>query len=95
MKQVSRKNRDAISSIFLLIVNLGIDSITVKPYMSHTSHRKVDFNEFVQNPLCCDMDMIIFGLHSYGKKHYRELTLWHFSSTFRSSHSVRSAYQRK
>ena len=49
-----------ISSIFLLIVNLEIDSITAKPY------RKADFNEFVQNYLCCDMGMIIFDLHGYG-----------------------------
>ena len=27
---------------------------------------KVDFNEFVQNSLCCDMGMIIFDLNGYG-----------------------------
>ena len=31
----------------------------------HTSHRKVYFNEFGQNSLCCDMGMIIFDLHGY------------------------------
>ena len=30
---------------------------------SHTSYRKVYFNEFVQNYWGCDMGMIIFDLH--------------------------------
>ena len=33
---------------------------------NHTSHRKVYFNEFVQNSLGCDMGIIIFDLHGYG-----------------------------
>ena len=33
---------------------------------NNISHRKVDFNQFVQNYLCCDMGMIIFDLHGYG-----------------------------
>ena len=32
---------------------------------NHTSHRKVDFNEFVQNYLGCDMGIIIFDLHGF------------------------------
>ena len=42
-----------ISSIFLLVVNLEIDSITAKPYIPQ---------KFVQNSLCCDMGMITFDL---------------------------------
>ena len=44
-----------ISSIFLLVVRVEIDSITAK----HASHRKVDFNEFVQNSLCRDTGRIL------------------------------------
>ena len=33
---------------------------------NHTSHKKVDFNEFVQNSLGCNMGIIIFDLHGYG-----------------------------
>ena len=33
---------------------------------NHTTQRKVDFKEFVQNSLCCDMGLIIFDLHGYG-----------------------------
>ena len=33
---------------------------------NHTSHRKVQFYEFVQIVLCCDMGTIIFDLHGYG-----------------------------
>ena len=33
---------------------------------NHTSYRKFDFNEFVRNPLCCNMVMIIFDLQGYG-----------------------------
>ena len=47
----------AISSIFLLVVEF---------WPNHTSHRKVQFNEFVENSLCCDMGTIIFDLHGYG-----------------------------
>jgi hypothetical protein len=32
---------------------------------NHTSHRKIDFNEYIQNYLCCDMGMIIFELDGY------------------------------
>ena len=72
----------SISSIFLLIVNLGIDSIMAK------LHIKVDFNEFVQNSLYCDMGIIVltsmFMEAVGGQKHYSERTLWH--STQRSVH---------
>ena len=46
-----------ISSIFLPVVNLGIHSITAKP------QRKVDFNEFVQNFLCCDKGSTFGSFH--------------------------------
>ena len=32
----------------------------------YTSHRKVYLNEFVQNLLCCNIDIIIFDLYGYG-----------------------------
>ena len=35
-------------------------------YKISSIQRKVDFNEFVQNSLCCDMYMIILDLHGYG-----------------------------
>ena len=45
-----------ISSIFLLVVRVEIDSITAKIYITasrpkYTSYKKVYFNEFVQNYL--------------------------------------------
>ena len=40
-------------------------SILKQTAASWTNHRKVDFNEFVQNSLCCDIGMIIFVLHGY------------------------------
>ena len=58
-----------ISSIFLLVVNLGIDSITRPNHTSHgqTIHptEKLISIKIVQNSLCCDMGMIIFDLHGY------------------------------
>ena len=53
-----------ILSIFLLVVGVEIDSAVSPP--NHTSQRKVYFNEFVQNSLCCNMGIIIYYLHFYG-----------------------------
>jgi hypothetical protein len=57
---------------------------------NHISYRKVYFDEFVQNSLGCDMGMIIFDLHGgcYLTAHF-------FTSTFGSSQSACSAYQKK
>ena len=43
----------------------GIHQLRGQEEPNHTAHRKVDFNEFVQNSLCCDMGIIIFDLHGY------------------------------
>ena len=47
----------------------------------------------------CNMGMIIFDLHGMeavrGQTPYKDRTLWHFNSTFDSSHSASSAYKKK
>ena len=48
-----------ISPIFLMVVQVEIDSITAKSYIPEKS-------EFVQNSLGCDMGIIIFDLHHTG-----------------------------
>ena len=40
--------------------------INISSQANHKSDRKVDFNEFVQNSLGCDMGMITFDLRGYG-----------------------------
>jgi hypothetical protein len=49
-------------SIFLLVVDVGTDIITAKPYILE----KILFHDFVQNYLHCNMGMIIFDLHAFG-----------------------------
>ena len=66
---------------------------------NHTSHRKVQFYEFVQ--IFCVVTWAQSFLSSVvmeavrGQKHDSERTLWHFNSTFGSSHSASSAYKKK
>ena len=53
-----------ISSIFLLVQSI-LEQTASRP--NHKT-RKVDFNEFVQNSLCCDMGVIIFDLLTKGNE---------------------------
>ena len=58
-----------------------------------TTYRKFDFNEFVANILRHFWPPRLWRLLE-AKNIISRRTLWHFNSTFGSSHSASSAYQR-
>ena len=60
---------EAIAAVSILSIVLMVVRAVLKQTSSrqnHTSYRKFDFNEFVQNSLCCNMGMVVFDLRGYG-----------------------------